>query len=362
MDGQIYVKDGEELHALSESAYEAEETLQKLLADHPNLLAGEQMNDSEPRRWILIDGEFGISDEEHSSGRWSIDHLFLDQAGVATLVEVKRSGDRRIRRQVVGQMMDYAANAIRYGDPDRIRRLFHERHEEPDAVLKRCLGRSDPETYWNEVRDNLDRGRVRMVFVADRIPSELQGIVEFLNGQMSPAEVLAVEVTQYEGEGLRTLVPRVIDQTAAAEQKKNRQKTMWDEETFFNELARRTSERLATQVRSFYENAREKGCDIDWRPGDDHGGFFIDAEDNRLFKFEVCGKIWTDSQYYEDLLGSEEWEELRIRAAPLGLEFPEDRSGRKHPQRLLEGTDSEWWDELEDLFEWIRKKAGEPRS
>ena len=41
MGGQIYVKDGEELHALSESAYEAEEMLQKLLADHPDLLAGE---------------------------------------------------------------------------------------------------------------------------------------------------------------------------------------------------------------------------------------------------------------------------------------------------------------------------------
>jgi hypothetical protein len=362
MDGQIYVKDGEELHALSKSTYEAEETLQKLLADHSNLLAGEQMDDSEPRRWILIDEEFGISDEEHVSHRWSLDHLFLDQAGVPTLVEVKRSGDRRIRRQVVGQMMDYAANAIRYGDPDRIRRLFHQRHEKPDTVLKRSLGRPDPETYWNEVRDNLDRGKVRMVFVADRIPSELRGIVEFLNGQMSPAEVLAVEVTQYEGEGLKTLVPRVIGQTAAAEQTKKRQKTTWDEETFFEEMAKRTSEKLATRVRSFYENAQEDGCDIDWRPGDDHGGFFIDIEDSRFAKFEVCGKIWTDSEYYEDFLEPEEWEELQARAAPLGLEFPEDPSGRKHPQRLLEGTDSEWWNELEDLFEWIQKKVEGGRS
>ncbi len=357
MDGQIYVKDDGDLHALSESTYEAEETLQKLLEDHPNLLAGEQMGNSSPRRWVLVGREFGISDEEQSAHRWSLDHLFLDQDGLPTLVEVKRSGDRRIRRQVVGQMMDYAANAIRYGDPDRIRRLFHKRHEDPDAVLKRHLGRTDPDAYWNEVRSNLDRGEVRMLFVADQIPSELKGIVEFLNGQMSPAEVLAVEVSQYEGEGYKTLVPRVIGQTAAAEQKKKRQKTPWDEESFFGEMARRTSEELATRVRNIYDHAREKGCGIEWRSGDDHGGFFIDAGGSRLFKFEVCGKIWTDSEYYEDLLGPEEWQELRARAALLGLEFPEDRSGRKHPQRLLEGTDSAWWDELEDIFEWVRKKT-----
>jgi len=32
---------------------------------------------------------------------------------------------------------------------------------------------------------------IRMLFVADRIPAELRRIVEFLNEQMDPAEVLA---------------------------------------------------------------------------------------------------------------------------------------------------------------------------
>jgi hypothetical protein len=33
---------------------------------------------------------------------------------VPTLVEVKRSDDTRIRREVVGQMLDYAANGVVY--------------------------------------------------------------------------------------------------------------------------------------------------------------------------------------------------------------------------------------------------------
>ena len=40
---------------------------------------------------------------------------------------------------------------------------------------------------------------MRLVFLADEIPSELRRIVEFLNQQMDPAEVLAVEVRQFIG-------------------------------------------------------------------------------------------------------------------------------------------------------------------
>jgi hypothetical protein len=43
----------------------------------------------------------------------------------------------------------------------------------------------------------------------------LRRVVEFLNGQMNPAEVTAIEVKQYlSSDGTRTLVPRVIGQTA----------------------------------------------------------------------------------------------------------------------------------------------------
>ncbi len=45
-------------------------------------------------------------------------------------------------------------------------------------------------------------------------------MVEFLNAQMDPAEVLALEIKQYIGQGLKTLVPRVVGQTAEAQRRK----------------------------------------------------------------------------------------------------------------------------------------------
>ena len=64
------------------------------------------------------------------------------------------------------------------------------------------------------------------MFVSDEIPRELRRVVEFLNGQMNPAEVIAIEVKQYVGaDGTKTLVPRVIGQTAEVEARKGRRTT-----------------------------------------------------------------------------------------------------------------------------------------
>src|SRR5690606_20140233 len=93
-----------------------------------------------------------------------------------------------------------------------------------------------------QVQANLQAGRIRLVFVADEIPAQLRRIVEFLNQQMTPAEVLAVEVRQYVGKAPRTLVPRLIGQTAQAQQRKGTssvERRQWDETSFFAELARR---------------------------------------------------------------------------------------------------------------------------
>jgi hypothetical protein len=91
----------------------------------------------------------------------------------------------------------------------------------PCRAIVELAGQEDSaEAFWARVKTNLQAGRVRMVFVADRIPPELQRIVEFLNEQMDPAEVLAVELRQFLGGGVKTLAPRVLGQTAAAERQK----------------------------------------------------------------------------------------------------------------------------------------------
>ncbi len=222
-DGIYLIRDGKQLIEMSEQNYESEDLLQGLIAQYPNLLAGDQMNSIQPRRWLLISRERGLPSEEGGGYRWAVDHLFLDQDAIPTIVEVKRSSDTRIRREVVGQMLDYAANAVVYWPVEAIRAEFEARHNNPQRVIADFLGDSDLDElgFWQQTKTNLQAGKVRLVFVADEIPTELRRVVEFLNQQMDPTEVLAVEVKQYVGDGdVKALVPRVIGQTAEAERRK----------------------------------------------------------------------------------------------------------------------------------------------
>src|SRR5262249_51904139 len=88
---------------------------------YPNLLPGDQMDRAAPRRWLLISREMGVPSQEDGGNRMFLDHLFLDQDAIPTLIEVKRSSDPGIRREVVGQMLDYAANAVVYWPVEAVR-------------------------------------------------------------------------------------------------------------------------------------------------------------------------------------------------------------------------------------------------
>jgi hypothetical protein len=226
VSGGIFVLNGEDLVAMHERPYDSEDLLQTLVAKYPDLLAGGDELAGSSRRWLLVKREAGIPDSGAGGSRWSLDHLFLDQEAVPTLVEVKRSDDTRIRREVVGQMLDYAANGVVYWPAERLRSDFETRcardGREPEEVFEESLGdEMDPDRFWEEVEQNLRSGRVRLIFDSNLIPSELRRVIEFLNERMSPTEVLGVEIKQYVSTGdLKTLVPRIVGQTEEARMQK----------------------------------------------------------------------------------------------------------------------------------------------
>jgi len=208
MAEKIYIRNASgELEPLTEKEFETEELLQKLIGEHPELLGGDQMRPDDPRRWILIRREMPIEG-------WAVDHLLLDQDALPTLVEVKRGSNRQVRREIVGQMLDYAATAATVWSERNIRQVFEDSHDEPDEVIgELLLGEDDPDVdgFWERVAINLEANRLRLLFVADEIPAELERVVKFLNEQTRDTlEVLAVEVKQYPGQFGDALVSRVI--------------------------------------------------------------------------------------------------------------------------------------------------------
>ena len=271
MAGGVFVlKDQKTLVAMQPASFATEDDFQRLLADFPSLLSGDQIDGTSPRRWLLISREKSIPAEEGGGGRWALDRLFIDQDGVQTLVEVKRQTNTELRRAVTGQMMDYAANAVVYWPIEELRNTFEQRCQaanlDAEEEIKNRLGiDGDVEAFWQSVKINLQVGRIRMLFVADLIPPELRLVVEFLNEQMDRAEVLALELRQYEGEGLKTLVPIVYGQTQEARDKKapGRAERQWDKQSILDELERRFGSQAAAVAQKIVD-WMEKNADRVW--------------------------------------------------------------------------------------------------
>lgn len=296
MAGRIYLlNDNSDLMAMEEAPYDSEKLLQEMLAKHPDLLAGEQINSDEPRRWLLVTREMAVQGEEDDSPRWSLDHLFLDQDAVPTLVEVKKGSNTDIRRKVIGQMLDYAANAVAYWPVEEIRAKFESRceknEEEPEEVLTTFLGEDQEiDEFWQRVKTNLQADRIRMVFLADSIPAELRRVVEFLNEQMDPAEVLAIEVRQFIGEGMRTLVPRVLGQTETARQKKSsgtKAGKQWDEAMFMAALEERSGEASRKVAEDILHWITPQVTYVWWGTGSKEGGIVPTIKHGNT-KYHVC--------------------------------------------------------------------------
>ena len=224
MPERIYTTaDDGNLDALEETQFSTEAELQALIAEHPELLDGEQIRPGDSRRWILITREKGIAPAPGEAARWSVDHLIIDQDAVPTLAEVKRGSNPEIRRTIVGQLLEYAAHASETWTAQELRDAFERQAEARDrdpgdelSTLLQSDGEPDVDGFWEDVSTNFAAKRLRLLFVADRIPDPLAQVVSFLNAQMPGIEVLAVEIKRFQGKSAQTLVPRVIGRTSTS--------------------------------------------------------------------------------------------------------------------------------------------------
>jgi hypothetical protein len=230
MDNTIFFDTGDddgELIEMKEKHYDDEDLLQDLFENHTNFLHGDTAEHFNSERWLHVKKEKTIQDAE--SDRWSLDHLFLDQNGVPTLVEVKRTKDTRIRRRVIAQILEYASNFDKHWDLGTIKRNLKETHENYEQVLEKFLPDGKNEnSFWQDVENNLNAGKMRLMIVADKIPETLPVIIEFLNKHLKDdLEFVAVEVQRFVSEGDNEIQAYVPKTRGISEEEKQNQSQEW---------------------------------------------------------------------------------------------------------------------------------------
>lgn len=377
---------------MRETLFDKEVDLQEFLTNHQGLLAGDQMNPAEPRRFLLVTAEAGIAIAEGGSDYFSLDHLFIDQDGIPTLVEVKRSTDTRLRREVIGQMLEYAANACAFWTSERLKHVFERRCEKAslDATeelqVLRNGGDVSPDEVWADevwarVSSNLRQQRLRLVFVADKFSPETQRIIEFLNRQMQLTEVFAVEVRQFAGDGMKTLVPRVLNPSLLQTDRRVGTSGVgetWTPDRFYNDLRERHGDEAVTVFRQidawvqeqsklsklFGRGKLDGSMQITHKYGPDASTY--EAGDTVIVTLWTYGTVEIEFQYMANrpaLKAVDRREALRAQLMNNStLEIPLDKISKRPNIQWSEFTETKNLNALFASITWILEKFAETRS
>ncbi len=250
-----------------------EDALQLLLERFPQVIPGRQIDPGaeDPPRFVLLRREAPL-------GAWSLDHLLVDQAGVLTLLECKLAQNAESRRDVIGQIIEYAANAKTAWGEGRLRDLANSywlsRGRALNDVLKEAFELEDLEGFWSTVESNLEQGNSRLIVAGDEIRPEVRRMLEYLNEEMQHVEVLGLELRCYgSAEDRVVLVPTIIGQTQARvdRRKAGSERRIW------------SVSRLRESFPEWEDQSRAKVCArlLDW--AEKTGSFYQSTAQNASF-------------------------------------------------------------------------------
>ena len=196
-----------------------ESRLRDLLFDHPEMLP---VGEIDPAIGPLV----SVAKELNVPGVGRIDALLADPKGHLVVVECKLWRNPQARREVVGQILDYARALARFSYEDLQREISSATGRKGNVLLdliSDAPGALSEAAFVDQVSRNLASGRFLLMVVGDGIAEGTQRIGEYLQGQPGLSFTFAlVEMAQYRlsdrgGAERLILQPRLLAKTALIE-------------------------------------------------------------------------------------------------------------------------------------------------
>jgi len=270
--------------------------IQKLIEDNPDILP---VSEIEPAFSPLVTVGCEVSTE---SG--PMDLLLLSPQGYLTIVETKLWRNPEARREVVGQIIDYAKEVSQWSFEDlenKVRDYNMNRYKRNDGIIA-SLRKSEKidETAEADITDTLTRnlrnGRFLLLVVGDGIRESVEEMADYLQQTPQLHFTLAlVELQIYkidDGEKSSHLViPQVVARTREITRAvvrvegtaiesvkvevateitppgKSGERTTITEDDFYIVLSKRVNPENVDCAHKIIEDSQGLGCIIDWKQG-----------------------------------------------------------------------------------------------
>jgi hypothetical protein len=196
-----------------------EAVLRDLIAAHPAILL---VHDLDPSYGRLIT----ITKELSIPGVGFVDVLLMDEHGRLVVVECKLWRNPQARREVVGQILDYARELSRFAYEDLQRQVSIATRRQGNvlfALAQEAGGTLGEAEFVDRVTRDLAAGRFLLLVMGDGIAEGTRRIGEYLRDQPGLAFSFGlIEIAEYrhsDGQGQEHVImqPRVLAQTAVIE-------------------------------------------------------------------------------------------------------------------------------------------------
>lgn len=308
---------------------ENEKGLEGLIERHPNLLPGKAISggNKPAAKFVTVDTQFSLGSNQ-------MDVLLGDNNAVPTLVEAKLETNREARRDVVGQILEYAAlaSAVLADMREELERNLNE------AELRgRFDGFDSVSTYVEDFIQNAENDRMRLIIATDAVTPGVRRIVEFLNRNVrSNLECYAVEFQVF-GRGDDVIVnPSLVGQTQQAADEKSLGWTRRELREAFGEV---DDPVLRNRLMTILEWGAHRPCFDDQPSGIDNAAARFTGPDGHVLLSVLLGgghetgEIWWQVNRSKEEMGEERAREFYTDLVSLGFnEQPFDELG--HTRKL----------------------------
>ena len=147
-----------------------------------------------------------------------VDALYVNRHGRLTLVELKLWRNPQARREVIGQILDYAKELASWGYEDfqrEVSRTLGRKGNVPFELVRERFPEVDEAEFVDNVTLHLERGEFLLLIVGDGIREGVEHIVDFVQRHSGLRFNLAlVEAALYRDRADRLIVqPRVLART-----------------------------------------------------------------------------------------------------------------------------------------------------
>ncbi|TKJ47083.1 hypothetical protein CEE34_05595 [Candidatus Aerophobetes bacterium Ae_b3a] len=292
----ILVVEGDKRTPVEGRKFVVETDLQNCLEKFPELIPLKEIDPESPPL-LAIGREVSLPQGA------VIDLMYVDAAGILTIVETKLARSYQAHRAVIGQIVEYASYILKWTAED-IERIANEylssnrlrsqyQGKKLREIIPKLARESVPEQgerfpaedFKSNLERNLREGRIRLIIGIDEVVEPLRETVIFLNS-FSTFDIFLLQVRRFQETNKREIfVPSLFGYAPKAIS----QLSLWDFEKFFAHAKSRCKEPLVDVMEDLYRFSEDRADEVLWGRGTVTGSFtfYKKRGDERISLFAV---------------------------------------------------------------------------